>query len=191
VISGGFEGTKGHISAINEMIEAKVLSESKGTPVVLMIEPDLYIEENKNREPLLTIEQRKQLWSTSGKVDVLVLLPNRDRSVDISDHYRSVHEYIKPASWCASIENPYQLEVVTRDGENALDIMRLFAHKPNVHSSFITSTQTMNTKQLVEALREYSLYLAEETMSRDVEIFVSPKKQAEVIFNNLAEGLSI
>ena len=46
-----------------------------------MLEPDSYIVRQKGRQPIVNIEQREQLWSTSGLVDAVILLPEKEVDV--------------------------------------------------------------------------------------------------------------
>jgi glycerol-3-phosphate cytidylyltransferase-like family protein len=74
--------------------------------VVLMLEPDSYITKYKAREPIVNMEQRSDLWSTSGLVDGVILLLEKDEDVSIEEHYGQIHQHIQPAVWCVNVENP-------------------------------------------------------------------------------------
>jgi len=76
VTSGGYEGVRGHIRLINELHEIRALTTNGPSElsIVLLLEPDSYIQ-NKGREPLVKLDQRAELWATSGLVDAVMLLP--------------------------------------------------------------------------------------------------------------------
>jgi hypothetical protein len=95
VTSGGFEGSKAHVSALKEFREVKWLM--NGVVVtVLLLEPDSFIQA-KGRETLAKLPERAEVWATSGLVDVVVCLPERGAGVEPTEHYTKIQQQIAPA----------------------------------------------------------------------------------------------
>lgn len=190
VMSGGFEGTRGHISAAADMREVKALTLTEGY-VTLMLEPDSYIVKYKKREPLLNIEQRSCLWATSGLVDAIILLPEEktQERISVTNRYDEIHHIIQPAKWCANVDNPYYEEINMR-GTEMISPVLTFTHRPNVHTSFLCSTKSLNTEKLSEALRKYSLELAQKSSSYELPKFLGLQEAANIIYRELVQELT-
>lgn len=190
VISGGFEGTLGHLEAINNLWEIRALTSSYNkSQIVVMLEPDSYILQRKQRDPLVNLQQRTELWSTSGLVDVVIILPEVKSGKNVSEHYSKVHEYITPASWCTNIENPHWNEIVIRDGLRETILNKMLMHHPSVHTSFLHSTKNLNTEESKYQLAQYILNLVKRPDIYNVAFGAPPLKIAEAIFSELVEGL--
>ena len=149
VISGGFEGTQGHLRAVENMHETKWLTGRKESLVVLMLEPDSFIHSRKKRRPLTILSQREALWKTSGLVDAVVILPDSSKVENKSYFYTQIAKHLGNAEWCASIENPAWREVVTKQGlQEHLDSSRIYDDELYVHSSFLESTRALKASEL-------------------------------------------
>jgi hypothetical protein len=190
VISGGMEGTRGHELAVRDMHEVRALkSDSEKSMIAVLLEPDSYIRERKQREPILNLEQRASLWSTSGLTDAVVKLPQKSVDMIVREHYERIHAFIGPAEWCASYENPAWKDIVTRHGQEEIDLLRVFTHRPEVHATFLDLTKAMNAQELIEALREYSYELACSTSSKQSLEVLPANILAPLIFDELCRGL--
>ena len=189
VMSGGFEGTNGHLIAVRDMNELKALCLPMGRPIVLLLEPDSYIQEMKKRSPIVNLDQRKYMWSTSGLVHAVVCLPGKKAGLLDTEHYLEIHKNIKPAVWCANVENPHWSEIVFRPDLEGLNLVSLFVHKPEIHASFLNSTRNLSAKELIIALKEYSLSLARQTSSYQLLRMFPPEENAEYIFEKFVENL--
>ncbi len=143
VISGGFEGNQGHLLAIENLNDSQILAYPNYLKV-LQLEPDSYVVNTKKRQPLLNLSERVVLWSTSQKVDTVVILPERQEFQGIESHYTEIDRLIQPANWFASTDNPYWRKIITRPGKNIIDISQLVDHEPEMHTSFLMSTRNMN-----------------------------------------------
>ncbi len=189
VISGGFEGTAGHMSAIKDMEEARIFTDGGSHKVVIMLEPDSYIRKFKEREPLMKLNERSFLWSTSSLVDAVILLPEREQSMSKYDHYASIAKAISPATWCVNVENKHKQEILTRSvGKEGVNLNGLFINKPEVHASFLHSTMNMDATQVEDGLFEYLLKLLKSgqfinTNQIDIESL------AAVLLNDLTSSL--
>lgn len=189
VMSGGFEGNKGHISSVKYLHELRALYADDGMRITLLIEPDSYIRVRKDREPLVNQKERIHLWSTSGLVDAIIGLPEYQNVGDISLRYKTIHRLIRPAMWCANIENPVHFEIVTRDRKDILDIGRIVEHPPEAHSSFLSNTREMEPEQLQDALIKYSYELASEQSLGNTRAFVNISRVAEQMYKQLSAGM--
>ena len=192
VISGGLEGTKGHIKIVKQMQESRALlgySQDEAF-VIVLLEPDDYIREEKEREPIVYLNVRASGWSASGLVNGVVRLPRRICGESKKEHYGKVHTFIEPAQWCVSIENPAWKEIVTRQGEKILDPSCVFDSEPEAHVSFLDSTKGMGLEELVVALGSYSVELADSTTTEQfLEILGGRDCYARLIYKRLAGGL--
>ncbi|MGA2910670.1 MAG: hypothetical protein ABSE04_02600 [Candidatus Microgenomates bacterium] len=156
VISGGFEGTKGHILALKEMHEVRILDNRlDGARVVLLLEPDSYIKKIKHREPLVALSQRVNLWATSGLVDAVFVAPELSDTENMPARYERIHKAISPALWCTNVENPHFKEIISRGDEVSYGLVRLFIHEPWPHISFLTGTREMSAEDVRASLRRY------------------------------------
>ncbi len=159
LISGGLEGTKGHLRSIKQIREIGALINQQSAAIFVLLEPDSYIRKQKSREPLITLEQRVHLWSTSGEVDAVVVLPEILEQEEKEIRYRKVHELLYPALWCTSVENPHHLQIIRRGMDYALDVIRLLNHNLEIHTSFLASTRNMSIEEVEAALRDYVVNL--------------------------------
>lgn len=188
VTSGGFEGNRGHIRVVSDMQEVRILTNPVRF-VVLMLEPDSYITKHKAREPLVNMKQRSDLWSTSGLVDAVILLPEEDEDMSTEERYVQIHQHIQPAVWCANIENPDWHQIITRGGLDFISLVRILVHKNEVHTSFLHSTMNLSVEELREALLEYSLEIARKTSSHQSSMIISPEQIARIIYGRFVQGL--
>ena len=188
VASGGFEGNRGHIRAVSDMEEVRVLT-NPDRLVVLMLEPDSYITKHKAREPLVNIEQRSDLWSTSGLVDAVILLPEEDEDMSTEEHYGQIHQHIQPAVWCVNIENPDWRQIIMRRELDFIDLVRIIVHKNEVHSSFLHSTMNLSVGELRMAFLDYSLEIAKKASSHQSSTIISPEQIAGIIYDRFVQGL--
>lgn len=187
VISGGFEGTKGHIAAIKDVWEYKALTQNPNTVVTLMLEQDSYIINCKKRNPLVPLKQRIELWSTSGLVDFVFVLPNRPEDMSPSEFYEKINQMISPATWCVNIENRNWQEVMYRgQTRKIIDASRLFAVRPSIHTSFLSSTKNMDTQGVIERLRDYAL---EYVMAYENTEILSVNELVDIKFKEISKGL--
>jgi len=190
VMSGGFEGTRGHLWSVKEMREARALMADASIFLVLMLEPDSYIIRQKGRQPIANIEQRTQLWSISGLVDAVILLPEKEEGVPDEEHYLKIHRQIAPAVWCANAENPHWLKIITRmQAAGSVEIVRLFKHRPELHTSFLSSTRELSVRGVRKALYPYVLGLVKDTGSYQVPHFLTPEQTTKIILERVARGL--
>jgi hypothetical protein len=157
VISGGFEGTKGHLEAIRrDLPEIRALDREKwGALLVVMLEPDSYIITRKGRKPIVNLDERQELWSASGLVDAVIILPEEKRNESVASRYALIHKKIEPALWCTNKENPSHYEILMRRDLNMFDISRLLLHEPRPHASFLASTQKLKAEEVRVRLRDY------------------------------------
>ena len=188
VMSGGFEGTEGHMHAVSELREVRALTIN--APFVLMLEPDSYITQQKGRHPIVNIKQREQLWSTSGLVENIILLPEKEDGVSSEKHYLQIHKHIAPAVWCANVENPYWLEIITRMQESEeLDIIRVFKHWPELHTSFINSTKDLSAEEVKNTLYSYFLDFCRKPEIYAVPHLTTPEEIAKIIVERVVKDL--
>ncbi len=186
VMSGGFEGTEGHIKVIKEMHETRILTNRFSSPIVLMLEPDSYVQKQKKREPLVNLSQRIALWSTSGLVEAVMVLPEKPDGLSSSDFYdHKIHELIQPATWCVNIENPHFFKIMNRgNNEPSYDLVRLFVHHIEVHTSFLNLTSTLTKVEVKEKLNTYILEMIKNYRNTE-----SPDEEAKIFMQRIAEGL--
>lgn len=170
VMSGGFEGTEGHLLAARDMDEWTRWTSYYDkndwtrrnlilTKKALLLEPDSYIRVRKKRDPLVSLENRVSLWSTSGLFDYIIVLPERPEGLEDRGFYEKVHDCISPAVWCANILNDHWREIVIRKGIPFYDPGRILGHEPRPHASFLSSTKEMTFEQLFDSLYPYLVEL--------------------------------
>lgn len=188
VASGGFEGNRGHIRVVSDMEEVRILTNPERL-VVLMLEPDSYITKHKAREPIVNMEQRSDLWSTSGLVDAVISLPEKDEDMGTEEHYGQIHQHIQPAVWCVNIENPDWCQIILRGELDSISLVRIFAHKNEVRSSFLHSTMNLSVGELRKALLDYSLEIAKKASSHQSSMIISPEQIAGIIYDKFVQGL--
>jgi hypothetical protein len=184
VMSGGFEGTRGHISVVGNMYETMSLSRKQNWMAVLLLEPDSYIHNMKKRKPLTTLSQRESLWKTSGMLDAIVLLPDSSTIKDKTNFYFKINKLIGTAEWCASIENPAWKEIITRQGVQwCLDASRIYGDELYIHSSFLDSTKNIEARELERKLFEDVLSRVLETETPEFLEYISAFDLARIIVN--------
>ena len=191
VTSGGFEGVHGHVRLIEEdLYETRALmrKDRSELPIALLLEPDQYIE-TKKRKPLVTLKQREEMWSTSGLVDAVVLLPEADSGFT-DERYLAIHQILVPAAWSTTIENPHHFNIVMR-GQHAIDIILLVAHYPEPHTSFLCSTRDVPAKAFPNMLFQYMLELARNPKAYILPPLQDPEDIAAEICSRLLEGLGV
>lgn len=190
VMSGGFEGTEGHIKVVNEMYETRILTNKSSSPIVLMIEPDSYIQKQKKREPLVSLNQRIALWSTSGLVEAVMVLPEKPDDLSVIDFYdHKIPELISPSTWCVNVENPYFFEIMNRGASSpTYDLIKLFVHHIEVHTSFLNSTRLLKKDDVKEELQSYLLDLIKSNKYTSTKL-LSPEEEVEMFMQRIAEGL--
>lgn len=150
LLSGGLEGTKGHMSAVEQMYEHNWLVGATTSLIGLVLEPDSYIE-SKGRKPLLHQRERADLWAESGMVDMVITLP--EFPTGFTDRtYQNLHRWLQPAVWMCSSRSPFMEQVITRDGTEAIVLPRIIEEIVAPHGSFLASTQPMSVEETWEAL---------------------------------------
>lgn len=165
VLSGGLEGTAGHVGAMKFAHETRTLMEEDpidGLPIFALLEPDSYIRK-KGREPLATQQERAELWATSGLVDGVVLLPDRDQDPSPARRYPKIHELLAPALWLTTDDNPAMVEILRRGLKTAIDIGDIIPRtidKP--HATFLSNTRSMKRTDVRAALFEHIALLYSE-----------------------------
>lgn len=158
VLSGGLEGTAGHVAAMKFAHETRALMEDDsidGFPIFALLEPDSYIGK-KGRKPLVTQPERAKLWATSGLVDGVVLLPDRDQDPSPALRYPKIHELLAPALWLTTGDNPAMVEILRRGLTTAIDIGDIIPRtidKP--HATFLSNTKSMRKDEVRTALFEH------------------------------------
>jgi hypothetical protein len=189
VMSGGFEGTKGHVLAAKEMWETRALRAEK-SPLVIMLEPDSYIANQKGRKPIVDIKYREKLWSTSNLVDALILLPEKKEGVSVEQHYLGVHEQIAPALWCANVENRHWLEIIYRGLQQTepFDLNRLYIQRPQPHTSFVAATRDLSAREVKKALYPYILGIVR-SGTYQLPHFLTDEQTAQILFEEIKRGL--
>lgn len=156
VISGGFEGSSGQIQAVKYLEEiAKLDKELWDAVTLVMLEPDSYIRKVKHREPLVNIQQRCALWSTTGLAQAVILLPEPDPEIDVDEHYQKIHRAIAPAVWSTNYENPHWREIIMRHRADVIEGGHLYINEPIPHTSFLCSTRDLSVEDVLKELRVY------------------------------------
>ena len=155
VLSGGLEGTTGHVKAFGFARETRALMGEypvDGLPIFALLEPDSFIEE-KGRKPLVTQPERAQLWAESGLVDGVILLPDRNQNTNPTNHYSTIHELIAPALWLTTGDNSAMAEILKRGSpKNGIDIGAIVPRTITPHASFLAETKSMEKDDAKEAL---------------------------------------
>lgn len=191
VMSGGFEGTKAHVLAVRYLRDNAVVTSMDWQvrkKIVLLLEPDSYIREVKQREPLTNLTQRVEMWSTTGLLDAVVKLPERDFSVPDDVFYGQIHYYLSPAEWCANIENASWREIAMR-GDGILNTARIISNYPFVHASFLASTQMLDRDEVIKRLKIYAEIMTHKGVPYDTVSGFSEGKSAEHFYKEAAKGL--
>lgn len=194
VLSGGLEGTAGHVGAMKFAHETRALMEEHpvdGLPIFALLEPDSYIK-NKGREPLVTQEERAELWATSGLVDGVVLLPDRDQDPSPARRYPKIHELLAPALWLTTGDNPAMVEILRRGLKTAIDIGDIIPRtidKP--HATFLSNTRSMRKDEVRPALFEHIALLYTQKYRYSFQILSADTylDVIEAIVDELAVGL--
>lgn len=161
VLAGGLEGTTGHVKAMKFARETRALMGEypvDGLPIFALLEPDSFIE-GKGRKPFTTQPERAQLWAESGLVDRVILLPNQDQDANPTRHYQIIHEFIAPALWLTTGENPAMIEILKRGSKNGIDIGTIVPRTITPHASFLAKTKSMRKDDAKEALFEHVAFL--------------------------------
>jgi hypothetical protein len=158
VISGGLEGTTGHVKAMKFARETRALMREypdDELPIFALLEPDSFIE-GKGRKPLATQLERTQLWAKSGLVDGIILLPDRNQDTSPANHYSAIHESIAPALWLTTGDNSAMVEILKRgSSKNGIDIGTIVPRIITPHASFLAKTKSMGKDDAKEALFEH------------------------------------
>ncbi len=188
-ISGGFEGTKGHVQVLSNVDVSRILTLEGNNPVVLLLEPDSYIVRRKSRDPIVNLDQRVQMWSTSGLVDVVVALPDSKDSSPPAHHYLKIHNILSPVNWCTSVENPNWREIITRHDKNYYDLLQLYRQHKHVHTSFLVSTKNLSLEKFREVLRAHVYDLVGQTDNYVVSNIIPQGEMTEIILKRIAPGL--
>jgi len=190
VMSGGFEGIEGHLKVVEEMQEVRTLTADSSSLIVLMIEPDSYVINRKQREPLINLRQRTGLWSTSGLVDAIICLPDKPDDISASEFYdHRIHDLISPATWCVNVEHPHYFDISNRGiSSPSHDLLRLFVHHIEVHTSFLSSTKGLTKDEGREKLRNYLLELIKSDRYVTTKLF-TPEEELELYWERIAKGL--
>ncbi len=129
------------------------------------------------------------LWSTSGLVDAVILLPEEDEDMSTEEHYGQIHQHIQPAVWCVNIENPDWRQIIMRRELDFIDLVRIIVHKNEVHSSFLHSTMNLSVGELRMAFLDYSLEIAKKASSHQSSTIISPEQIAGIIYDRFVQGL--
>ena len=193
IISGGLEGTVGHVAALTEIYEAKILMDANlDREVTLLLEPDSYIK-NKGREVLVSQAERAVLWANSGLADCVIMLPDEIMNVD---RYAFLEKLFEPAIWFVTIDNPGIKEIRNRtdfDGIYAFQIIKLLM-KP--HASFLAETQLKKKWKVLNELYQYLESLDEDIRELKSRVAQEPpicsqyyQQRLDIIFNAVSEGL--
>lgn len=155
VLSGGLEGTRGHVDAVSYLSEAAALM--NGTfMTTLLLEPDSYARNQKNREPLVYQYERAELWSKTGLVDVVICLPDKPEDESWKARCELISILLGPETeWYTTSEHPQLLEVLTRSMKNFINLLQLIPETPSVHASFLAATKNMSEEEFNPALLEY------------------------------------
>lgn len=152
--SGGFEGTKGHVSAAKYLqFEVNTLFYPNHN-VTLLLEPDSYIR-RKNRFPLVTQIERAHLWARSSLIDTVIMLPTQPIDVDQDTHYQKINELLPNAKWCISGEHPFTKKVLLRNSSTVLELCKIIPTTVHPHASFLYSTKNMTLNDLQIELLGY------------------------------------
>lgn len=190
VISGGFEGTIGHLKAVSRLHEVRALTTDGNCDIVLMLEPDSYIRNAKKRKSLVNLSQREKLWSTSGLVDAVVLIPDSSLVANKNEHYSKFSKHLGPLRWCTSIENPAWKEIITREDMNdALDIIRADNDEFYVHASLLAASKNLGSEEMKQRVYEDILSRVSKMESPDLLELIPAEVLAKSIFEKVAKGL--
>jgi len=192
MISGGCEGSSGTVQTVREMSEIRALTSSHDeSALAMLLEPDNYILRTKQRRPVVDLRHRMLLWSQSGLVDAVVVLPARRKNTAPEKHYRRVHGWISPAQWVSNPENPAAMNIVRRGSQGAFELILLTKHKPPLHTSFLAGTKTLTTKETRKALFTYLLSIVQnpDQYTLPPREISNPMEHAWVLFRVYSQGL--
>lgn len=190
MMSGGFEGTIGHLRAIDNLHEIRALTTKGNSYLVLMLEPDSYIRNVKSRDPLINLRQREILWSTSGLIDAVLLIPDSSLVKNKYKYFSKLSEAIGQTRYCTSIENPAWREIITRDDKDgALDIIRATNDELYVHASLLASSKNIGPKEMRQIIYEDILNRVIKMESPDLLKLIPAEILAKNIFERVSEGL--
>lgn len=190
VMSGGFEGTIGHLRAVDNLHEIRALTTKGDCLLVLMLEPDSYIRNVKERDPLINLPQREILWSTSGLINAVILIPDSSLIENKGVYFSRLSERIGQTRWCTSIENPAWREIITRDDmSGALDIIRANNDELYVHTSLLASSKNVRPDEMKQRIYDDILSRIEKMESPDLLKLISLEVLAENIFGRVSKGL--
>ena len=194
VISGGLEGTTGHVKAFGFAHETRALMKKHpldGLPIFALLEPDSFIKE-KGRNPLVTQPERAKLWAESGLVDAVILLPDRDQGASQAHHYQTIHESIAPAHWLTTGENPAMIGILKRGSpNNGIDVGAIVPRTITPHASFLAETKSMGRDDAKEALFKHVALLYRQKHQATFTLLSARAyfTVIEAITDGLAEGL--
>lgn len=191
VISGGLEGTTGHVKAFGFAHETRALMKKHpldGLPIFALLEPDAFITQ-KGRKPLATQPERAQLWATSGLVDGVILLPDRDQEVDPTPHFLTIHKSIAPALWLTTGENPAMVEILKRGSpKNGIDVGAIIPRTITPHASFLAETKPMGRDDVRAALFEHVALLYRQ--KHQATFTLLPPRAYFTVIEAIADGLA-
>ena len=190
VMSGGFEGTVGHLKAVDNLHEIRALTTNGDCLLVLMLEPDSYICNVKDRDSLINLHQREVLWSTSGLIDAVILIPDSSLIENKGEYFSRMSERIGQTRWCTSIENPAWREIITRDDmSGALDIVRANNDELYVHTSLLAYSKNVDSDEMKQRIYDDILSRIEKMESPDLLKLIPLEVLAENIFDRVSRGL--
>lgn len=193
LMSGGFEGTYGHMKAIYDMHEVRTLTNSS-IQLLLLLEPDSYAH-FKGRAPIVPCDVRSILWANSGLVDGVVLLPepaDYSDSALMRDRYSRIQELLSPAIWCANIENPHMNEIITRGNPeylNYIDLIRIFVHGAYPSTSFLHAALGLSLDTLIEDIRKEAARLSQFKGVDGFAQFFTQEEREGMIFEKFTQNL--
>jgi len=190
VLSGGLEGTTGHVKAFGFARETRALMGEypvDGLPIFALLEPDSFIAQ-KNRTPLATQLERANLWATSGLVDGVILLPDRNQNADPASHYLAIYESVAPASWLTTGDNPAITEILKRGPKKGFDIGNIVPRTITPHASFLSETKSMERDDVRTALFEHIALLYRQ--KHEATFALLPARAYFTVIEAITDGLT-
>ena len=190
VLSGGLEGTTGHVKAFGFARETRALMGEypvDGLPIFALLEPDSFIAQ-KNRTPLATQPERANLWATSGLVDGVILLPDRNQNADPASHYLAIYESVAPASWLTTGDNPAITEILKRGPKKGFDIGNIVPRTITPHASFLSETKSMERDDVRTALFEHIALLYRQ--KHEATFALLPARAYFTVIEAITDGLT-
>ena len=190
VLSGGLEGTTGHVKAFGFARETRALMGEypvDGLPIFALLEPDSFIAQ-KNRTPLATQLERANLWATSGLVDGVILLPDRNQNADPASHYLAIYESVAPASWLTTGDNPAITEILKRGPKKGFDIGNIVPRTITPHASFLSETKSMERDDVRTALFEHVALLYRQ--KHEATFALLPARAYFTVIEAITDGLT-